>query len=96
MANELIDFANKAYKEQFGREADFNFVKLDMSNCVEDMETILDDGVSHPRYILGKKKVGKYDKQKNTLRIYEDDVPVYENNNGKICRDSVALADSLM
>lgn len=96
LANELLEFANKAYKEKFGKEADFNSVKLDMSNYSEDMESILDDGVSHSRHICGKKKVGKYDKQKNILRIFEDDIPVYENNNGKICRDSIALADSLM
>ena len=36
------------------------------------------------------------DKRKNLLRIFEDDLPVYENNNGKICRDVCALADSLM
>ena len=35
-------------------------------------------------------------KIKNLLRIFEDDLPVYENNNGKICRDVCALADSLM
>ena len=96
LANELIDFANKTYKEKFGKEVDFNSVKLDMTNYVEDTESILDDGVSYPRHVLGKKKVGKYDKQKNILRIFEDDVPVYENNNGKICSDSDALADSLM
>ena len=39
---------------------------------------------------------GKYWRDKNRLLIYKDGVPVYENNNGVICRDSVALADSLM
>lgn len=39
---------------------------------------------------------GKYWRDKNRLLIYRDGFPVYENNNGVICRDSVALADSLM
>ena len=37
---------------------------------------------------------GKYWKNKNKLLIYKNGSPVYENNNGVICRDPVALADS--
>lgn len=96
LANELIDFANKEYEKRFNKKVDFNVVKLDMTNSYEDEDYVLDDGVSHPCYTVGKKKIGKYDKRKNLLRIFEDDLPVYENNNGKICRDVCALADSLM
>ena len=96
LANELIDLANKAYKEKFGKDVEFDLIKLDMSNYFEDTESVLDDGYSHPRHISGKRKIGKYDKQKNILRIFEDDIPIYENNNGKICKDLDALADSLM
>lgn len=39
---------------------------------------------------------GEYWRDKNLLRIWKDDLPVYENNNGVICRDSAALADCLM
>ena len=39
---------------------------------------------------------GKYWRDKNRLLIYKNGMPVYENNNGVICRDSVALADGLM
>lgn len=39
---------------------------------------------------------GKYWRDKNRLLIYRDGIPVYENNNGAICRDSIALSDSLM
>ena len=95
LANELIEFGNKAYKEKFGKEADFNEIRLDMTDYAEDVNKVLDDGVSHPR-LYSKKKLGKYDKKNNVLRIFVDDIPVYENNNGKICKDSVALADSLM
>lgn len=36
---------------------------------------------------------GKYWKDKNKLLIYKNDLLIYENNNGIICRDSVALSD---
>ena len=39
---------------------------------------------------------GKYWRDKNRLLIYKNGMPIYENNNGVICRDSVALADRLM
>lgn len=39
---------------------------------------------------------GRYWRDKNRLLIYKNGVPVYEDNNGIICRDSVALADCLM
>ena len=84
------------HEKRFNKKVDFNVVKLDMTNSYEDEDYVLDDGVSHPCYTVGKKKIGKYDKRKNLLRIFEDDLPVYENNNGKICRDVCALADSLM
>lgn len=44
---------------------------------------------------MGDRK-GKYWRDKNRLLIYKNGMPVYENNNGVICRDPVALADSLM
>lgn len=46
--------------------------------------------------IIGKKKTAKYLVKENILRIYEDGLPVYENNNGVICSDRYALADCLM
>lgn len=39
---------------------------------------------------------GKYWRDKNRLLILENGMPIYENNNGIICRDSAALADCLM
>lgn len=96
LANELIDTANQKYKEKFGKDVDFNWIKLDMSKYYIDEDYVLDDGITHPSHIVGKKRIGKYDKRRNILRIFEDDLPVYENNNGKIYRDACALADSLM
>lgn len=96
LANELINTANQKYKERFGKDADFNWIKLDMSKYYIDEDYVLDDRISHPIHMVGKETIGKYDKRRNILRIFKDDLPVYENNNGKICRDVCALADSLM
>lgn len=43
-------------------------------------------------HIHGAQK--KYVYSNGCLTIYRDGEPVYENNNGKVCRDAVALADS--
>ena len=96
LANEMIELANKKYKEKFKKGVDFNHLKLDMTKYYMDEDVVLDDGVSYPLHIVGKKKICVYNKQKNILRIFEDGLPVYENNNGKICRDVCALADSLI
>lgn len=40
-------------------------------------------------------KIGRYHRDKNRLLIFQDGVPIYGNFNGEICRDSVALADTL-
>lgn len=95
LANELIEIGSLAYKEKFGKTVNFNQINLDMTDYTVDMDQVLDDGVSHPES-YSQKKIGKYNKRKNILRIFVDDIPVYENNNGKICKDSAALADCLM
>ena len=38
--------------------------------------------------------VGKYKRDKNRLVIYQDGLPVYENNNGEICKDPISLIDN--
>ena len=50
---------------------------------------------NHIRLIMGN-TTGRYWRDKNKLRIYRDGIPIYENNNGVICRDAVALADGLL
>lgn len=70
VARDLLEQATKKYAKRFGKEVDFNFIKVDMGN-----------------------RIGKYWRDKNRLVIYREGIPVYENNNGTICRDSVALAD---
>lgn len=44
---------------------------------------------------MGNGNHGVYYLDKNLLQVYVDGVPVYENRNGKICRDSVAMMDSV-
>jgi hypothetical protein len=46
------------------------------------------------RQIKDKKAI--YNAATNCLQIWEGGMPVYENNNGVICRDQDALADCLM
>lgn len=45
---------------------------------------------------IGKEKYAVYELKTNTLTIYEDRRPVYENANGVICRDDDTLADSYL
>ena len=37
-----------------------------------------------------------YNVKNNCLRIWKDKMPIYENYDGVICKDPVALADSLL
>ena len=43
-----------------------------------------------------KSKVYKYYDKQNRLVIFQDGLPIYENWNGTVCRDKVALADCLL
>ena len=95
LAKELLDLGIKVYEENFGKNIPFNHIKLDMSQRVEDLSQYNIDG-EHPQYYIGSEKFGTYDKRKNILRIWRNGIPIYENNNGKICRDEDALADSLL
>ena len=45
---------------------------------------------------IGKDRYAIYDVKHNVLTIYVDGSPVYENDNGAVCRDAVALADSYL
>jgi hypothetical protein len=51
---------------------------------------------STPKYIdvlMEQGKEARYWVKQNRLVIYDDGYPIYENDNGEICRDSDALAD---
>lgn len=94
LAKELLELANKEYKkgcpDGYNRSAynpnkDFTFIRYDMSSYK-------DAGDGH-MVLVGEKKFGTYDAVKNLLRIYKNDDQIYENNNGVICRDTVAMLD---
>lgn len=78
-ANSLLEDATEFWEEKHGETVSFCKVKCNMTDYDKDNV---------------KKKIGTYDKRTNCLRIYEDDIPVYENCNGRICKDSVAIMDS--
>lgn len=69
---------------------------LDSAN--EAYKEIYGEGADFNYIIVESKnreKMIKYWKDRNRLLIAKGGVPVYENNNGVICRDSEALADCL-
>lgn len=45
---------------------------------------------------MGNGKEITYNKEKNVLTVWQDDIPIYQNCNGVICRDAVALADCIL
>ncbi len=69
---------------------------LDSAN--EEYKKIYGEGADFNYIIVESKNMEKrmkYWRDRNRLLIAKDGVPVYENNNGVICRDSEALADCL-
>lgn len=64
------------------------------SVTVEDVAYIFSGDIPGPRIRLKKEAI--YNPKANCLRIWENDTPIYENNNGTICRDRDALADCLL
>ena len=52
-------------------------------------------GSDVPIPMVGRPKSATYNRKTNCLQIWEDRMPIYENNNGRICRDANALADCL-
>ena len=101
LANELLDTINKVWKKgcpdgyyQLAYDPLITFTKIeyDMTDyCLSQSY----DGTTISKKI-GIKKIGTYEKEKNLLRLWEDDIPVYENNNGRVCQDPFALTDSLL
>lgn len=52
-----------------------------------------ENGNSMPPYST---KEAIFDVKRNCLQIFDDDLPIYENNNGTICNDIDSLCDCLM
>lgn len=62
-------------------------IENEFGSDVKSMRIYMTDGMSH---------FANYNPSTNCLQIWKDGIPVYENNNGMICRDSDTLADCLM
>lgn len=79
---------------------DIKIKRIEINMCEWDYSNItVDDYVSclcGDRGVPFKlNKNAYYDVKKNRLRIYQDGMPIYENDNGEITRDRDALADCL-
>ncbi|WP_050638818.1 MULTISPECIES: hypothetical protein [Clostridia] len=94
LAKELLALANAEYKKgcpagydksAYNPDKAFTHIRYDMSNYK-------DAGDGH-MVLVGDEKVGTYNSENNLLRIFKNGDPVYENNNGAICRDTVAMLD---
>ena len=101
LAEEMLAWANqefkkerpKGYNEQsYNPDAVFIKLKYDMTDYREIVR--IDGELGHVP--VGKKRIGTFNSDKKLLRIWENGLPIYENNNGVICRDPYALADSIM
>jgi hypothetical protein len=84
---ECKDICDKLFEEF---EEGFNSISLDLSNYKsydENGEPIFEDGYTD-------KKTASYNIERNRLRIHDFESIIYENDNGNICRDRDALADT--
>lgn len=101
LAEEILELINREYKkgcprgywkEDYDPNRTFTKLRYDMTNYRRSI-SYTGDEITVP---IGKKKIGTYNQEKKLLRIWEDDMPIYENNNGVISKDWAALADCLM
>ena len=44
---------------------------------------------------MSQQKTAKYEMKRNRLTIFEDDMPIYCNDDGHVCNDADALADCM-
>lgn len=88
----------KTVQDQFGidiRKIQITMTQWDFAGFTpEDYLGVLYGDYDVP--MIGAPKTAYYFPKSNTLRIWENEMPVYENANGVISRDADALADCLM
>ena len=94
LALELLEIMEKLYKQRFPDRPEPKFYKIeyDMTNYERSLDVNLDgEYYSVP---AGDRKKGTYNTKTDTLRIYKNAYPVYENKQGHICRDTIAIIES--
>ena len=74
-------------------------INIDMDEW--DYENISDEHYENAMYNdcgipKRKSKSAQYFVKQNRLLIWENDMPVYENHDGVVCRDATALADCIL
>lgn len=101
LGKDILNCANKIYKEKcpdnvweevYDPNVIFVRVRYDMTEYKPSV-SYEGDEVMIP---ASEEKIGTYNQEKNLLHIWEGGLPVYENDNGVICKDTYALADCLM
>jgi hypothetical protein len=76
-------------------------VRLTRARCREIVATLEGQGAHMCRQVrriridMSWTRVARYDVERDTLQIWSDGLPVYEDDAGQVCEDPVALADCL-
>lgn len=94
---ECQDINNKLKEKLLKENQYLKSFKIDLSDYIEYNQngTPVLSSEENPFARKGSQKEARYSIEHNRLRIYKDGLPVYENNDGIICNDEVALCDSL-
>jgi hypothetical protein len=95
---EAADIYNRV-KTKLLKDGEFiKSIKIDLTKYAE----YLPDGrpqwgsEEKPSSQIGPEIHARYHVKENMLRIWQNDLPIYENRNGVICKDRDALADCLL
>lgn len=96
-AQEIYNRIIKKFDLKEGEE--IKNLKIDLTRYYEyntDGTPKLADEEYPKSYDIDKEKTATYNPKLNKLMIWKNGSPVYENNNGVICTDEVALADTYL
>ena len=83
---EIIDNIHKLFPEFIIDRFEIDLQETSLGKTDEEWEEM---------FIRNSKKA-YYNVKSNCLQIWQQGYPIYENNNGIICKDTEALADCLM
>jgi hypothetical protein len=77
------------------RKIEISLTQWDLQSLTpKDYELVLSNDIGVNR--IGPDKSIVYDNKENCFQIWENGLPIYEDNNGVICDDQDALADCLL